>query len=241
MIDIHCHILPQIDDGASSMAEAVELCRIAEQNGITHAIATPHLIPMNGIEEFVEQRDERIERLKSAIAEENIKLNILAGAEIYVDDDIFYAPKLDKVTLAGSCYCLIEFAFSRVGFSSIVRYIKEIRSRGLEPIIAHPERYEYMQRDWNLINRLIDMGVLFQINSSSLLGASGLEAQKLALAMVQTKAASFIASDAHSVVNRPNDLLRQSRAFPEIEVRRLYSEMLNELPQKIIENEDFEQ
>ena len=138
----------------------------------------------------------------------------MSGAEIFVNDDIFYAPSLDAVTLGGSRYMLIEFDFNGLNINRLIRYINEFISRGYIPIIAHPERYRFMQQNYDIVNHLADMGVLFQVNSSSLAGFSGMEARELSFAMIASGIASFIGTDAHSVAHRPNNLLKQRELFP---------------------------
>ncbi|MBQ5824008.1 MAG: hypothetical protein IIW48_04300, partial [Clostridia bacterium] len=95
-----------------------------------------------------------------------------------------------------------------------IKYVEEIKSRGYYPIIAHPERYRFIQQNYDIANHLADMGVLFQLNSSSLAGFGGIESRELAYAMAASGMASFIGSDAHSLAHRPNNLLEQRDMFP---------------------------
>lgn len=214
MVDLHCHILHGIDDGARSLEESVHLCRIAADNAIQLAVVTPHLVHPEAVNEFVRIRDKRIDELRRVLDEKEIPLEIVPGAEIFVNDDIFYAPSLDAVTLGGSRYILIEFDFNGLNINRLIRYVNEFISRGYAPIIAHPERYRFMQQNYDIVNHLADMGVLFQVNSSSLAGFSGMEPRELSFAMVSSGIASFIGTDAHSVAHRPNNLLEQSKHFP---------------------------
>ncbi len=214
MVDLHCHILHGIDDGARSLDESVHLCRIAVHNSIQTAVVTPHLIHPENVEEFISLRDRRIDELRNALAKENIPLELVPGAEVFVNDDIFYAPVLDSATLGGTKYMLIEFDFNGLNINRIIKYVNEIASRGYYPIIAHPERYRFIQQNYDIANHLADMGVLFQLNSSSLAGLGGIESRELAYAMAASGMASFIGSDAHSVAHRPNNLLEQRDMFP---------------------------
>ncbi len=214
MVDLHCHILHGIDDGARSLDEAVHLCRIAVQNSIQIAVVTPHLVHTENVDEFVRVRDKRIEELRRVLDEQKIPLEIVPGAEVFVNDDIFYAPSLDAVTLGGTKYMLIEFDFNGLNINRVIKYVNEFISRGYTPIIAHPERYRFMQQNYDMVNHLADMGVLFQVNSSSLAGFGGMETRELAFAMVSSGIASFIGTDAHSVAHRPNNLLEQRDLFP---------------------------
>lgn len=214
MVDLHCHILHEIDDGARNLDEAVHLCRIAVQNSIQIAVVTPHLMRPDDVEGFAQERNKRIDELRFALEQKNIPLEIVPGAEVFVNDDIFYAPSLDSVTLGGTRYILIEFDFTGLNINRIIKYVNEFISRGYTPIIAHPERYRYMQQNYDIVNHLADMGVLFQVNSSSLAGFGGMETRELGFAMVSSGIASFIGTDAHSVAHRPNNLLEQRDLFP---------------------------
>ena len=214
MVDLHCHILHDIDDGARSLEESVHLCRLAVQNSIQTAVLTPHLVRPEHVDDVIELRDRRIEELRNALAKENIPLELVPGAEVFVNDDIFYAPSLDAATLGGTRYMLIEFDFNGLNINRIIKYVEEIKARGYYPIIAHPERYRFIQQNYDIANHLADMGVLFQLNSSSLAGFGGIESRELAYAMAASGMASFIGSDAHSVAHRPNNLLEQRDMFP---------------------------
>ena len=214
MVDLHCHILHGMDDGARSIDEAVHLCQMAVDNSIQIAVVTPHLMRPDDIDGFASERDKRIDELRRALDKKNIPLEIVPGAEVFVNDDIFYAPPLESVTIGDSRYILIEFDFTGLNINRIIKYVNEFISRGYTPIIAHPERYRYMQQNYDIVNHLADMGVLFQVNSSSLAGFGGMESRELAFAMVSSGIASFIGTDAHSVDYRPNNLLEQRDLFP---------------------------
>ncbi|MBQ5824730.1 MAG: capsular biosynthesis protein, partial [Clostridia bacterium] len=146
MFDLHCHILHDIDDGARSLEESVHLCRLAVQNSIQTAVLTPHLVRPEHVDDVIELRDRRIEELRNALAKENIPLELVPGAEVFVNDDIFYAPSLDAATLGGTRYMLIEFDFNGLNINRIIKYVEEIKARGYYPIIAHPERYRFIQQ-----------------------------------------------------------------------------------------------
>ncbi len=239
MIDMHCHILHGIDDGSGSLQESVELCRIAVANSVHTAVLTPHLPNPSQMEEFLRHRDKRMDELKRALDREHIELELLPGAEIFVDDDVFFAPSFDGATLNGSRYILIEFTFRGLNTMRLIKYVNEFFARGYVPIIAHPERYFYTQENYDTINHLADLGVLFQLNGTSLVGTNGFEAKELGFAMARNGLASFIGSDAHSVHHRPNDLLAMLNHFPKGIPFDVYDQMLNRNPRKIINNEDF--
>lgn len=214
MIDIHCHILNEIDDGARDLETAIRMCHMAEINGIKHIVATPHTNTVDNIGHFIEVRDERLETLRKHIAQRGIDVKLYPGAEVFVDDDIFFANDLKRLTINSSRYILIEFNFRNVKIRKIYDYLNEIIDAGLVPIIAHPERYEFFQFDYDAVNSLAKNGVIFQINASSLASLDGLQEFELAYSMAYNGLASFIGTDAHSLTHRANNLSEMMRYFP---------------------------
>lgn len=214
MIDIHCHILNGIDDGARDIEASLRMCKIAEQNGIKHIVATPHTNTINNIERFIELRDERIQTLRKHVERLGINVNLYAGAEVYLDDDVYFANNLKRLAINGSKYILVEFSFFETNFKKITGYLDEIVGMGLIPIIAHPERYELFQFDYDAINKLVKRGAIFQINASSLASMDGKQEFELAYSMAYNGLASFIGTDAHSPHHRPNNLSEMMRFFP---------------------------
>ncbi len=211
---MHCHILPDIDDGAKDINTSIAMCKIAVENGIKHIVATPHISAMCDADRFCYKRDKRLNELREKIEEEGIELNVYPGAEVYVDDDIFFASGLDRLTINHSKYILVEFAFEDIPIKKFVSYLNEILNRGLIPIVAHPERYEYFQYDYEAINMLARNGVNFQLNAGSLAGLDGPEEYELAYAMAYNGVASFISTDGHSNEYRMNNLGEMIEMFP---------------------------
>ena len=195
MIDIHCHALNSIDDGARDLAESLEMMKLARENSIEALVFTPHIRCGDNVEEFLYKRDSLIQELKSAVNRDECT-KLYAGAEVYADDDIFYT-EIEKLTINNTKYLLVEFNFLQFVPSRIEKYFKEIKSLGLKPIFAHPERYDYCQNDYDFLNYLNSIGVLFQINASSLAGIGNTEEFNLAKELVEKQMASFIATDGH--------------------------------------------
>lgn len=237
MVDIHCHILPGIDDGSKNMEESVKLCALGRSNHIKQMAATPHFNAIGDLDEFLEIRDEKAAKLREENAKLGIDVEIFCGAEVFVDDDIFYSKNLKRAAINNSRYILIEFDFYNNNVRSIFEYLDEIRSMGLIPIIAHPERYEYFQMDYDAVNEFFSRGVLFQINASSLASRGSMEDFELAYEMAFKGAAAFIATDAHSVRHRPNDLEKMLRTFPQDIDRDLMNRMLKTNAQHVLNDE----
>ncbi len=234
MIDIHCHVLHGIDDGASDIHDAVSLRAIAEKQGLTDIITTPHFADYEQVEEFLKLRDEKLDEIKYALEVEKIELNVKTGCELYLDEMIFSAPDLDAVTLNNSRYMLCEFSLRRFDCDEALTWIDELIRRGYVPIIAHPERYSTFLRTPEYINAFSSRRVLFQLNADSLTGGNGKECFNLACEMLEKNLIDFIASDAHSPKYRPNDLLAKTKYFPEFLENETLERLLNENPELVL-------
>ena len=197
MIDLHCHILPDMDDGPSTIEESISMVQIAFQDGIKTITATPHCPVFKEIDNFISIRDEKIDTLTKILLDKKIEVNILRGAEIFIDMDIFDFKGIERLTLNGSRYILIELPMM-----TYPRYTEDFFYRlqlaGFIPIIAHPERNTAIMTKPDLLYRLIDLGSLAQINTGSITGLFGQAVQKCAKKLLTNKMAHIVATDAHS-------------------------------------------
>ena len=234
VLDLHCHVLYHIDDGPDTLYESVRLCEMAVDNGIEGIAATSHLYSCLDAADYVRRRDDRLERLREELQTERMPLHLYAGAEVFIDEDITHARDLDRVTLNNSRYLLIEFAFRGLSARRLLYYIDTVYKMDLTPVVAHPERYSFLQQDHALVDYLVQRGVIFQINADSLAGRTGYEEFDLAYRMVRHNAASVIATDAHSHLSRTNDLLRMIRDFPPDIPRESLDYMLYRAPAAIL-------
>ena len=232
MIDLHCHILPGLDDGSGSFEESLAMAASAAGHGIRKIAVTPHCT--GGM---VREVLEGVELLQELLQEERIPVQLYPGMEIFGTYDTARLLRERKLlTLGGSRYPLIEFAFHTDGEEE-TEILRSVIDAGFTPLVAHPERYSYICDDPALINRWSDMGCLFQVNRGSLLGRYGYTVQKMAMALVRRGFAAVVASDAHSpVVRTPRakdvyELLFQS-------VSPLAAEMLMERnPERILKDQ----
>ena len=156
MIDIHNHILFDIDDGAKTIEASVQMCRDAYKNGIEHIVLTPHFVNFSDVENFIEERDSRIFELRNMLNAERIPVKLYAGAELYLSDGVFSADNLDELTLGNSKYILCEFPLGPFNINRVPEWIDELIDRGYVPVIAHPERYHEFHRNLFIIDELID-------------------------------------------------------------------------------------
>lgn len=193
MIDLHCHILPQVDDGSQSLKDSLDMARLAAGSGVTAVAATPHCV--DGGSAVIR---ERVLLLREALEEAQIPIRLYMGMEIFGTS--YTAELLSEgslLTLNGSRYPLIEFRFDGTGEQETA-ILRDVLAAGFLPVVAHPERYAYIQEDPELANLWKEMGCLFQINRGSLFGRFGSGAQHMALELVGRGFATVVASDGHS-------------------------------------------
>lgn len=201
IVDIHSHILPGIDDGAENMEMTLEMLRNAEKNGTKEIVATPHYL--------LEYGDASISEVKALTHEvisvankEGINIKIYCGQEVYYNESIVENYIQGKIgTINDSRYMLIELPMH--GFdNNTIDILYELQVRDIVPIIAHPERYKPFREEPSLINKYIEAGYLFQINSGSIEGRFGETIKKTAQLFLENNIYNFIGSDAHNVENR---------------------------------------
>ncbi|MBQ7654484.1 MAG: hypothetical protein IJS17_05370 [Clostridia bacterium] len=237
MIDIHCHILPNFDDGSRSMSMTLEMGRQAYENNVTKIVSTSHYSCTPEETGFAKKRDALIGQVRESFAKNSIGIELYPGAEVYLNDNIYYDFELEKLTINNTRYILCELNFFDLTLNKIMRYFDEIVSRKLVPILAHPERYEFFQQDYSLVNQLADMGTLFQVNMTSLAGIDSDESYRLASKMVESGMASFLATDAHSTGVRNMKILSYISKFPPVLDDENFYRLVERNPQKVLNGE----
>lgn len=202
MIDLHCHILPGLDDGARDLPESIAMAKLAAAEGIRTIIATPH--HANGL--YVNEAEvvkSAVERLNEALKLENIPVEVRCGQEIRVFSELIeqWEAGEELLTLNGTDYILLELPSGRIP-SYFNDLLHEVQVMGLTPIIAHPERNAEIAADLNKLKQFIEQGALSQLTSHSLVGAFGKKIQRLSIDMCKRNLVHFIASDAHNLDRR---------------------------------------
>jgi protein-tyrosine phosphatase len=235
VIDLHCHILPGIDDGPATIEEALEMCRIAASDGIHTIVATPHYSPDN---KAWSARDisERIERLEAALLKLNVKLAILPGAEIAIFPELPKAVAHGTVpTMNNKRRCILaEFPFDSAP-PHWEAFLQKVLDSGIVPLISHPERNGWFLRHPEAVTAIVRRGGLIQITAMSLLGGFGEEVRDFSLFLLRHKLAHVIATDAHSVVARPPKLTEAVRVAARVIGEAAARELVTSVPQAIIE------
>lgn len=207
MIDIHTHLIPNVDDGSDSMEETIRLAQTAVKEGIRHTILTPHhnRYWVSNEKDKVLQLTEKVEQ---AIQKEDIPLTVSPSQEIRMNEE--FSEELfagNYLSLDGDGkYYLVEFSWRE--FPSFARtYLQEMLDADIIPVIAHPERQRPFLDDPSLLRELIAMGCISQVTASSIVGDYTEEIRQAAHTMMKENLIHVIASDAHDTVERPFNLV----------------------------------
>lgn len=202
LIDIHTHILPDIDDGSRDWSQTERMLRLQQEEGVTDIITTPHF--------DMEQNYQDPDKLRALVAEANEHAGqVTPGITLYTGCEVLYTPgvvdaykKGDILTLADSQYLLVEF-FPQSSYRDIEEAVHAFVAEGLTPVIAHVERYECLLDEYDYLYELIKMGAVMQMNSRSLLGKRFDKRVKICRRMVQNGFIHFLGSDCHNEGERP--------------------------------------
>jgi len=218
-VDVHCHCLPGLDDGPSTISEAVALCQALSDDGISTVIATPHQLGRFDGSYSATKIRQTVADLNQTLSEQRIPLTVLSGADVRVDERIPQLLESDKIlTLADrGKYILLELPHTV--FVDIYPLIKELVALKVTPIISHPERHDIMARRPQTIFRWIESSARLQVTAASLLGRFGSQAETVAWQILKSGWVSLVATDAHNLNSR-RPLMR--------ETFRLISTTLNE-------------
>ena len=235
MVDIHCHILPKIDDGSSGMEESVALARQAWASGVEKIAATPHFPGTEEALALLPRILGKTRRLQQELSLQNIPVELVPGAEVLC---LRQTPELAQKgllpTLGISRSVLTEFYFDMPG-EEITRMLGELSRLEYRPVVAHPERYEAVQENPMLALEWFDAGYVLQVNKDSVLGNLGRSAEQTAARLLQMGIVHAIASDAHHVRGRNGDfseIRRWTRRNLAPEYGRI---LLEENPRRILE------
>jgi protein-tyrosine phosphatase len=196
MIDIHCHLLPAVDDGSKSWDVTLEMCRIAAEDGVTHIVATPHANYEYPYDRALHLA--LLEELRSRAPE----LEFSLGCDFHLSyeniQDAIAHP--ERYTIGATRYLLVEL--SDYSTFNVAQTLFQLQNAGLVPIVTHPERNQVILGEPELLNRFSGVGCLFQITANSLTGFWGRTSQRMCEEMLKRNMVHFIASDAHGAGGR---------------------------------------
>ena len=210
MIDIHSHIMPEIDDGARSLEESLEMARVAAEDGIEYIVSTPHMF--NGLSSNPEPSEivDRVAALNAAIGKNGPQ--ILPVNEVHISHEIVEQAKSNRITRINQRnYMLVEFPQFSIPVGSDELFARLI-AEGIRPILVHPERNAQIQINPPTIVKLIELGVLVQCTAMSVTGEFGPGAKLCADALLRHDCIHFLATDAHRTKSRP-PILSRARAI----------------------------
>ncbi|MED3964057.1 tyrosine-protein phosphatase [Niallia taxi] len=201
MIDIHCHILPEVDDGPGTIEESLEMAREAVREGIKTIIATPHN-KNNKYENSKEKIIANVNTLNSILSKENIPLEILPGQENRIYGEILEDYKKGEIlTLSNTKYLFIEFPSASVPRYA-ERLLYDIQIEGLIPVIVHPERNKELLGNPSILYEMVKNGSLTQVTAASLGGYFGKTIKNFSIQLIEHNLTHFLASDAHNTTSR---------------------------------------
>lgn len=235
LTDIHCHIIPGVDDGARSMKDAQEMVRIAYEDGTRRIIGTPHY------------GNRRAKASRGTILLKYMELKAWVqenypDMEVYLGQELFYRHGIEQhvrdtkaMTIAGSRYVLVEFD-PEESYGRIRQGLEAVQMEGYWPILAHVERYRHLMDKSEHVQELIHMGVFIQVNARSVTGENGWKSKSCAKRLLKKEWVHFIASDGHDTKYRQPSIqkamMRIARRYGSAYARRVA--ITN--PSKIIEN-----
>lgn len=196
MIDIHTHLLPNVDDGSPDIKTSIELIKDEINQGVTDIFVTPHYFKNRGYLSPVEENVKIFEDLKNEVKKQNLNVNLYLGTEIYYNSHTL--KDLEKgytKPLGDSLYVLVEFSLFEED-EDIPDAINNLTAKGYIPIIAHPERYPYLG-EIKHYSYLKNMGAKIQINASAINGKYGRKIKKFVIQLIKNDLVDFVASDCH--------------------------------------------
>jgi protein-tyrosine phosphatase len=215
MIDLHCHYLPAVDDGAQSIDEAVALARAAVANGIRHAVLTPHVHP-GRYENTFSSLMPRFEAFRALLAAAEVALDVRLGGEVRLlpeslallaENELPYVGDWD-----GDKVVLLEFPPGQIPAGSL-NAVAYLRARGVLPMIAHPERNKEVMRSWRRIAPFVKEGCLLQVTAASVCGMFGEAVRVTSEQLLAAGWVSVVATDAHNLEHRPPMLAEARRVI----------------------------
>lgn len=241
MIDIHCHIIPNVDDGSDDIETSLMMSAMAVDDGVRSIIATPHF--MQGGEDAAKRFNwlcECANRLRSELSAAGIPLKIYMGAEVLLTPDTVnmlvahdFFPRMNDTE-----YSLVEFFFDSEP-ETMNSYLSTLLDYGIVPIIAHPERYTAVQKKRRTAEMWVEMGCFLQVNKGSFQGQFGRRAEKTANWMMESGLPSFLATDAHNHADRTTRLKAVADMLSERYGEDYIALLTRENPQRIIEGKQI--
>ena len=234
MIDLHSHIIPNVDDGSRTINESIEILNEAKKVGFSDVILTSHYIS-----DYNETNAEELVILKEKLQEKTNDISLHSGMEIYIDEKIAELIQSKKVlTLEESRYLLMELPLSNnVNYLDYVVY--SLQNNNIIPIIAHPERYSAVQNNYKIVEEYREKGCLIQSNYASILGYYGKGAQKTVKMLLKNNFVDFLGSDCHRRNSIYPNIPKSIKKITKIIGKDEFYKISTVNPQKVLNNEEI--
>lgn len=235
IVDIHTHILPGVDDGAKTIDESLKIIEYLSNQGITDIALTSHYIKNTKYDANEQERKSIFEELKKQA--KDYKVNLYLGNEVYLCEDILeLLEKKEIITLNNSKYLLIELPLTGY-INSLPNILCELINHGITPIIAHPERYQFLQKHNKRIQELLEFNCLLQCNIDSITGKYGRKAKKLMKWLLKKDLVQLVATDTH-YVEKKKVLKKSFKKLKKVVGKEKYKELTEINPMKILKDEE---
>ena len=240
MIDLHCHIIPGVDDGSESLDESIEMCRIAARDGITKIVCTPHNV-VGKYNNNSAKIMSCVKELQADIDSKNIPLTLYPGCEIHLDFNLVKKIKAGELMTMNNSgrYIILELPGETLP-QNLDESISSLVFAGIIPIIAHPERNLAIRSNPALLYRLVKLGALSQLTTSSLIGRFGSTIEEFSIFLIEHNLVHMMATDAHSSRQRRPILSKGLKRLKEIIGQEAAMEMVTEIPEKILNGNDVD-
>lgn len=229
--DMHCHILPEVDDGSRSLEDSLEMIQMEIEEGITDIMLTPHYIMGKTDPDLIQAQ---YKKLQEEIKKQNYPVRLYLGNELFYHSDILEELQSGRaLTLAGTAYVLVEFSIG-ISYQRMKRAFQELLMAGYRPILAHLERFECLLDDRERIFELIDMGVLMQANTNSFLRD---ETRRFLVSLLEEEGIHLIGTDSHRPDWRPPKMRKALEVIYEHLEKEEMISLLIENPEHLRKNE----
>lgn len=235
MIDFHSHILPGIDDGAKNLEQSIAMVNEAKKVGFTKIISTSHYM-----ENYYECNEKNRKELLEQVQKNVNGIELCLGNEIYITNNIIELLKNGQASsINGTKYVLFEFPLITTRPMNDKEVIYRLVENGYIPIIAHPERYPFIQENPDYLFELEEMGALFQANYGSIIGMYGLKAKKTLKILLKNNLISFFGSDVHRPEQVYNKMPKIIKKLKKIISNEEFEEFTEINPEKVLKNENI--
>lgn len=240
MIDIHCHVLPEVDDGADSVRTALYMLEQAYESGTHCIVMTPHCNVPGLFRNFNdgEKIRRRMDAFEEIVKDEGIPIQLIHGMEVYGNADTRDHLRDGRyITLNNTKNLLIEFPFHGEA-EFVTDILEDVLMEGYIPVIAHPERYSYVQENPGLLDQWIRMGCVTQVNKGSILGRFGKRVEACSWYLLERGMVAAVASDAHHYRMRTTVMDEVAHVLEDAYDLEYAKHLLHSNPARILQGED---